>query len=169
MVQPPTGIGDPLALVTPVDVTVTLAHVPVLLPDSMVTPTGIVSTNGAVRFCIAPVAFDRKMLSDDAPPRSTTWGAKDLDEVGSGATVNVPEIGVALLPPLVVTSAPAGIVFVNAPAVVPVTVTVTAHDPLAGIDPPERLNVLPFAAATTAPPVHVVEAAGAVALRIPAG
>jgi hypothetical protein len=49
-----------------------------------------------------------------------------------------------------------------------VTLTVTVHDPLAGIVAPARVNPVPLGAAVTLPP-HVVAPAGAAVLTRPAG
>src|SRR5205814_5471288 len=56
----------------------------------------------------------------------------------------------------VVVSAPAAIELLYVAAVPLVTVTVTVHEPLAGIVPPESATLPPPLAAVTAPPTHVV-------------
>ena len=73
--------------------------------------------------------------------------------------------GALLAPALVLVTAPAGIVFACAPAVLPVTFTVTVHDPLAGTVPPASATELPPAVAVTVPP-QVVAPAGVAAFTM---
>lgn len=70
------------------------------------------------------------------------------------------------VPPLV---DEANTLFVNVPAMVAVTVTVTLQLLLAGIDAPVRLTLFPLGAAVTDPPTQVVEALGTAAFCIPVG
>ena len=50
-----------------------------------------------------------------------------------------------------------------------VTLTVTVHEPLAGIVPPESATLLALFAAVTVPPAHVVAPLAAAVFTIPAG
>lgn len=52
---------------------------------------------------------------------------------------------------------------------VAVTLTVTVHEPPAATVPPARLTLLPFAAAVTVPPVHVVAPLGVAVFCRPEG
>ena len=72
-------------------------------------------------------------------------------------------------PALAVASAPTAIVSLYVPGVELVTLTVTVHEPLAGIVPPESAALAPPFAAVTAPPAHVVAPDAGVALTTLAG
>jgi hypothetical protein len=79
-------------------------------------------------------------------------GLKLFVTVGGMYTFNVAVARLALFPALVC-NAPAGIVFVAAPAVLLVTLTITVHPP-AGMDVPLAIVKLP-ALAVAVTPVHV--------------
>jgi len=87
--------------------------------------------------------------------------------IDGGATT---VIGAVLLarpvPPFVELTAP--VVFVNAPAVVPVTSTETVHGPLVPIEPPLRLTDVALATGVNVPP-QVFDPPGLLATTRPAG
>ena len=85
------------------------------------------------------------------------------------ATTNESEADAVVAPALVVVTAPAAMVFVYEPGVALVTLTVTVHEPLAGIVPAESATLLPLFAAVTVPPAHVVAPLAAAVFTIPAG
>src|SRR6478735_11095675 len=91
------------------------------------------------------------MLSTEALPTAPGFGANDLEIVGRAATVSVSLAASALLPALVVVSPPAAMVLASAPEAVAVTLTVTVHEPFAGITPPESATLEPPFAAVTVP------------------
>jgi hypothetical protein len=130
------------------------------LPET-VKPLGSVSTSGAVKVAIEPLALFRVMVSVELPPAMTEVGLNDLLSVGGtagmGVTTRVATAGAALLP-LLVCKAPAAIELKKLPEFGAVTFTVTVHDPLAGIEPPVNVIVEPPFGALTEPP-HVVLAA----------
>ena len=82
-------------------------------------------------------------------------GVKDLATVSAFRTVRLAFAAAVLAPAFVVVSAPAAIELLYVAAVPLVTVTVTVHEPLAGIVPPESATLPPPLAAVTAP-AHVV-------------
>src|SRR5207248_1230271 len=82
--------------------------------------------------------------------------------------VSVPLAGSGLDWAFALVTAPAAMVSMNVPAAVAVTVTLTVHAPLAGIDPPLKAIDPPPPVAVTTPP-QVVEAFGVVALTTFAG
>src|SRR5690349_6588083 len=97
------------------------------------------------------------------------FGAKDLASVGRARTVSVSVAAAALVPPLAVVRPPAAIVFTRVPAAADTTFTVTVHEPLAGMAPPESATDGPPSAAVTVPPAHVVVPVAGVAFTSPAG
>jgi len=83
-------------------------------------------------------------------------GENTLVAVTSFSTVKVELPAVVFEPAFVVVRPPAGIELANAPALEPWTLTVTVHEPLAGIVPPESATLVPLFAAVTVPPAQVV-------------
>ena len=86
----------------------------------------------------------------------TEAGAKALATVMAEATVSVSLAEAVLAPALVLVTAPAASVLVSLPDVLLVTFTVTVHEPLAGIVPPESATLVPPFAAVTTPAPQVV-------------
>ena len=74
IVQPPGGSVDPLAMVIVVGVTVTPPHVPVFALV-VVTPAGIVSTNGAVSVSGPALVLASVIVSIALPPTPIVGGA----------------------------------------------------------------------------------------------
>ncbi len=81
IVQPTAGIVAPLAIVIVVAVTATPVHVPVLSPI-VVTPAGIVSTNGAVSVSGAAFVLASVIVSIAVPPTLIVGGAIVFASVG---------------------------------------------------------------------------------------
>ena len=81
-----------------------------------------------------------------------------------GLRTRIVELSGAVVLPALVTTAPAGIVLVWFPNVTGESRTwrpkVTWQDPDAGIVPPVKVTVVPFAGAFTVPPAQVVAGAG---------
>jgi hypothetical protein len=96
-------------------------------------------------------------------------GPKAFVTVSAEAMSSVPLAAARLAPALAVVSAPAPNVFVYEPGVAPVTFTVTVHEPLAGIVPPESATLAPPFAAVTTPPAHVVAPEADAVFTRPAG
>jgi hypothetical protein len=88
IVQPPTGTDVPDAMVTPLLVTVTPAHVPALLDDVMDTPVGIVSVNAELSVYAPAFGLPRVIVSVEALAPATVAGENDFVSVGA-ATVSV--------------------------------------------------------------------------------
>ena len=107
------------------------------------------------------------MVSTEATPVPTAAGVKLFATAGWPSTVRV-ELAPAEEPALVVVTAPVELLYT--PAMALVTFTVTVHEPLAGIVPPESATLVPLLAAVTVPAPHVVVAPLAAAvLTRPAG
>ena len=121
IVQPPTGIVDPLAMVIEVEATVTPVQDPTLLPGVLpgpvVTPAGMVSVSAVVSVNGAAVPLTRLMVSVVDAPATMVGGVMFLlTWIGPGAgetTVNGALAGRAV-PPLV---ASALVVLTTAPGV----------------------------------------------------
>ncbi|HTQ01942.1 MAG TPA: hypothetical protein VMN56_21665, partial [Casimicrobiaceae bacterium] len=147
IVQPPTGIAEPLAIVIVVDVTMTPPHVPVL-PPVVVTPAGMLSTNADVSVSGPDPVLPSVRVSVAVPPAAMVDGAIALASVGPGAvTVNGALAGGAL-PPLV-SSEP--VVFVTVPGVEDVTATTMVQLPGGSEDPLAIVTLVEV----TVTPAHV--------------
>src|SRR5476649_2339991 len=96
------------------------------------------------------------MLSTDASLVPTEAGANALATASAVATVSVSLAAALLAPALVVVSAPAAIVLVWLPDAALVTLTVTVHEPLAGMVAPESETLFALLTAVTTPPAQVV-------------
>ena len=81
IVQPPTGSDAPAGSATCVVVTVTPAQVPAL-PDVVVTPAGIVSTNVVARIAGVALPLPSASVSVAEPPAAMVAGAMVLASVG---------------------------------------------------------------------------------------
>src|SRR5690242_2761863 len=101
-------------------------------------------------------------------PAAVGLGENAFVIVGRFSTVSVPLAAAALLPPLAVARPPAATVFTWLPATVPITLTVTVHEPFAGIVPPESATEVPAATAVTVPP-QLLTPAGEASFEMPAG
>ena len=165
--EPLAGIEPPVKVtVEPpaTAVTVPPVHVVPALPETT-TPLGNVSTSGAVSVATVVFGLFKVMVRVETPPALIVAGLKDLLSVGGtfgtiGMTVKAAIAGATLLP-LLVCSAPAASVLMKLPAPDAVTLTVTVHEPLAGIEPPVTVTVeLPATAVTV-----VRDAGGAGAAR----
>ena len=95
-------------------------------------------------------------------------GANDLATVSAPSTVSDPLTAPVFAPAFVLVMPPPAMVLLYAPATAAVTVTVTVHEPPAGIVPPESATLPPPLAAVTAPP-HVVAPFAGFALTTFAG
>jgi len=84
IVQPPTGIVEPLAIVISVGVLVTPVQVPLALPV-IVTPAGIASVNGAVSVIGTALVLASVMVSVALPPATIVDGAIALPMVDATA------------------------------------------------------------------------------------
>jgi len=157
-------VQEPLAgIEPPVRVTLealTLAdplHV-VLTGPEITIPLGKVSVSGAVSFAPVLLGLLKLMRRDVTPPAVIVAGLKDLRSLGGmfegmEVAVKVATAGAVLLP-LLVCSAPIDNVLMQAPSWFSVIVTVTIHEPLAGIEPPVKVTVeLSWTAATVPPQV----------------
>ena len=108
----------------------------------------------ALRFCTV-------ILMVDAVPRVTVAGLKLLLTSKGCSTVKVPlaEAPVGALAELM-----RPVLLTNAPAVAACTLTVTTHEPLAGIVAPVSVREVPPLAALTEPPGQLVLPAGVAVL-----
>ena len=146
IVQPPTGIVEPLALVMVVGVTVTAEHVPVL-PLVVVTPAGMTSVNGAVSAIGAALVLPSVSVSVAVPPAAMVAGAMAFASVGSASTVSGALAGGA--EPPVVVSGP--VVLVTVPTVDEVIATTIVQPPTGTVEPLAIVTVV----GVTVTPVHV--------------
>jgi hypothetical protein len=130
----------------------------VTISASVIAP-GVV---GNVSMNVAPVRatellFASTICSVDTPVLGKIGLAeKDLEIVGATSTVILALVAVPFDAGPVTVNPPALIVLILRPAVVPVTVAVTVHEPLAGIVPPDKVTVDPLAVAV---PPHKLAAA----------
>ncbi len=106
------------------------------------------------------------MVRTDDAPGPTSDGAKAFVIVGRARTFNV-EVAAAAVPALVVETVP--VLLRYAPAVVDVTLTVTAHEPFAGTVAPDNARLAPPLAPVTVAPTQVVAAEADAVLTRPAG
>ena len=120
---------------------------------------------------VAPIAFGlvSVIVITLVSPVPMELGVKTLVTVSRFDTVSVSLAGAVLEPAFVVVSAPAGIVFAYVPAAALVTFTVTVHEPLAGMVPPESATLVPLLAAVTVPAPQVVAPEGDAVFTRPAG
>jgi hypothetical protein len=131
IVHPPTGIDEPLAIVTTVGVLVTPVHVPLVTP-AIVTPDGMVSVNGAVSVIGTAFTLPSVIVRVDVPPATIVDGAIALPIVeGTALTVSGACAGGAV--PLEVSSVP--VTLVTAPGVLDVIVATTVQVPGASVVP----------------------------------
>jgi hypothetical protein len=130
-------------------------------------PAGYVSVKAAF---VTDVAFGllSVIVSTLVPLRPIVDGVKDLAAVIAARTWSEPLAADVFEPPLVVVNAPIARVFVYVPALALETFTVTVHEPLAGMVPPESATLFPAAAAVTDPP-QVVAPDGVAVFTRPAG
>jgi hypothetical protein len=149
--------------------TVGVAQLPVTVLFNNVMAAGVV---GKVSLTAIPVTVPglaaglvKVKVSVVLPPASI-GAAKALVIVGGAYTVKIEFAATALLPPLVVVTAPMAKLLVHAPPVLLVTKTVIVQKPAGGMVPPVSTTLGPFVAAVTLPPPQVVDAAGAAALVI---
>lgn len=114
------------------------------------------SISGAVMTATVPLGLVRVIVTTDFAPALMEIGLKilvRLTAVFPPVAVKVATAAVPLLP-LLVCKAPTGNVFKKLPAAAAVTETVTAQEPLPGIEPPVKVTVeLPDVAVTTPPQV----------------
>ncbi len=110
------------------------------------------------------------MVSKVLPPDTMEFGENTLAMLGGLIASSVSVVGLGLLP-LLVTNAPAGMVFTKLPPAVARTSTLMMHVPgvpsaaAAGIAAPVfKVTVLALATAVTVPAVHVVLAFGVAAI-----
>ena len=149
-----------------VAVIVPVPHVPVTAFDCSLRFAGIVSLNATPLRAIVFGLFTVK-LNVLVWPTTIVDGVTDFVTVGGDATVRF-AVAVWPVPPLVLDTVP--VVFVFAPDVVPVTLTLTVHVPPAAIVPPENVRlVFPAAGANVGAPHPDVLAAGVAATCVPAG
>src|SRR4051812_26044636 len=87
--------------------------------------------------------------------------------VGRFSTVSLPLAAATLLPPLAVARPPAATLFTWLPARVPIPLTVTVHEPFAGMVPPDSPTEGPAPVAVTVPP-QLLAPAGEASFVIPA-
>jgi hypothetical protein len=159
--EPLAGIDPPVRVIFELPVTAVTdpPHVVLALPETN-RPVGNVSTKGAVSLATVLLGFFKVMVSADTPPSAMVDGLKDLLSVGvegTDVTAKVAEAGAVLLP-LLVFSAPAGMVF-TLPLQMQTfsaTLTVTVQEPLIGIEPPVNVTDEPPMVADTVPPQVVV-------------
>ena len=130
------------------------------------TLAGWVSVRATPVIAVAALALASVKVSVETPPAPISAGAYDFETAGRATTVNVALAATGLLPALVLVTAPAAIVLACAPGVLPVTFTVTVHEPPAGTVAPESATELPPAAAVTVPPAQVVAPAGVAVFTI---
>src|SRR5215510_7398353 len=143
-------------------------------PQLFVKPFGVATTNpvGSVSLNATPASatvlaagFVMVKVSVLVPFNGIELGLKALAIDGGATTVSV-SLAVFPVPPLVEDTAPD--VFVNAPAVFPVTFTTTVQELLTAMLPPVRLMLVPPAAAEAEPPQLFVKPFG-VATTNPVG
>ena len=114
---------------------------------------GLVSVIVSTEVSLVPIEAGVKLFATPRPPR----------------TVSVAFAAAVLGPALAVVSTPLAMVLAYVPPAALVTFTVTVHEPLAGIVPPESATLLPLFAAVTVPPAHVVAPPAAPRFTRPAG
>ena len=138
---------------------------------AIVTPDGSVSVSDIAVSAIAPLAvLATEIVRREIPDGAIVEGANALLSVTPGAsTVSVAVAGVVLVAPCALDTALDGIVFTCAPAVVPVTRTLTVHVASAATAPALSPMLLAPACASTMPDPHVVDAPGVAATSTPAG
>jgi hypothetical protein len=130
-------------------------------------PAGKESVKATPVSAVPAFGFVIVKVSVLTPPTATGFGENALAILGGESTVSV-SAPVLPVPPLVEVTFP--VVFALAPAVVGVTLTVTAQAPLEAMVPPEKLSeVFPAAGTKVGEPQPVVEAFGVAATCRPAG
>src|SRR5262249_38670554 len=131
-------------------------------------PVGNVSLNAMPVSAVEALGLEIVKASDDEPPTVIDAGAKLLAIAGgdSGFTVSV---ALAVLPVPLWVVAPAGVVSVGAPPVVPVTLTENVHLILAARVAPARLPYTTLFRSVMVPPPHDPVRPLGVATRSPAG
>ncbi len=137
-------------------VTVPPAHVVAPLALAVFTRlAGYVSVKAAP---VAAVAFGfvSVIVRTDTSVVPIEAGVNDLATVSAFNTVRLALAAAVLAPAFVVVSAPEAIVLLYVAGVALVTLTVTVHEPLAGIVAPESASEVPLFAAVTVPPAQVV-------------
>jgi hypothetical protein len=133
--------GDPGGLLM-VAVIVPLPHEPVTVVEASFTPPGKLSVNATPLSALAVFGLVTVKLNVLPPFSGMLLGLNDLPIVGGVSTVSVSE-AVPPVPPSVELTVP--VVFVCAPALMPVTFTENVHDDPAPGDavsvPPDKLTV----------------------------
>ena len=128
MVHPPGASDVPLAIVIDVGVTVTPVHVPAL-PLVVVTPGGIVSTNGAINANACALLLPSTSVSVAVPPDAIVAGAMVL-------VSEMPAFAIVVVGAVLVAGGPAGGVAVAVFTIVPlppaVPVMVSVMEPPTG-------------------------------------
>ena len=148
--EPLAGIEPPVKVTLDVPVVAVPPQLELALPETSM-PLGNVSVSGPVRPAAMLFGLVNVMVRVEIPPDVMAAGIKDLRRTGETleVTVNV-ALAVAVLPPLLVSSAPTASVLIKTPAEFAVTFTVTVQAPLAGMDPP--VNVMLDIPTVAAPP-----------------
>jgi hypothetical protein len=157
--EPLAGIEPPVKVTLEVLTLADPPHVVLAGPETTI-PLGKVSVSGAVSFAAVLLGLLKLMRRDVTPPAVIVAGLKDLRRLGGvfegmGVAVKVATAGAVLLP-LLVCIAPMGSVLMQEPSSFSVTVTVTIHEPLAGIEPPVKVTVELYWTAASVPPQVVL-------------
>ena len=148
--EPLAGMEPPVNVMLDGPTVTAPPQVVLALPETS-KPMGNVSVSGAVSPTAVLFGLVNVMVRVEIPPDVMAAGLKDLRRLGEtfGVTVNVAP-ALAVLPPLLVSSAPTASALIKTPAEFAVTFTVTVQEPLAGMEPPD--NVTPDAPTVAAPP-----------------
>ena len=166
--EPDAGIVPPeSATLVPPLVAVTAPPAQLVAPVAGVAltrPGGYVSVNAAPVIAVA-FGLVNVTVSVEVPLMPIEVGLKALVTTGPFNTVSVAEAPAAV--PVSVATAP--VLLRYAPAAALATLTVTVHEPLAGIVPLASATLLRLLAAVTAPPAHVVAPLAAAVFTSPAG
>ena len=136
IVQPPGGIADPDAIVIVVGATVTPVQVPVL-PDVVVTPAGIGSTNCSESVSGVAFGLPSESVSVAVPPGAIDAGAIVFASVAAAVVTVSGALAGGVVPPSVCTLL---VVLVTVPGVDDVIVT-TIVQPPGGIVEPAALVI----------------------------
>ena len=147
IVHPPTGTGDPDAIVISVGVTVTPVQLPTLAPV-VVTPAGIGSVKFAVSVVPAALELPMFIVNVAEPPATIDAGAIDLASV-SGASFTVSGALAAGVVPAPVLSVL--VVLVTVPGRLDVMVTIIVQPP-GGMSEPDAIVI---SVGVTLIPAHV--------------
>ena len=131
-------------------------------------PNGYVSVKAAPLTAV-PLPLVSVMVRTLVSLMPMDAGAKDFATTGPASTFKVALPATVLAPAFAVVSAPMAMEFAYAPAAADCTLTVTVHEPPAGIVPPESATVVPLFAAVTVPPAHVVAPDADTVLVMPTG